>query len=121
MLVITLGLIIHFSFICSFAGDKTISLQDAFDAGYVSLTFTAKAPGKMLQVGVKKVSPVSIIAEVDKGNTTFVFGPDKWPIYTDSIIIVDLTDKEEASFIVQKTGSGGLISGSITYKNTKAK
>ena len=110
------ALISHFSAICSYAEDTTISLKDAFDAGSVSITFSAKASGEMLQVEVKKELPGSLIAKVDKGTTVFDFFGDKMSILTDSVIMVDLTEKEEGSFIVQQSGSSRITSGGVTWK-----
>lgn len=115
MLIITLWLIIHFTSICSSADNKTIPLKDAFDSGSVSLTFRAKESGVMLQVEVKKVLPVSITAKVDKGSTIFDFGTDELSIYTDSIIMLDLTDKEEGSFVVKQSGNERITSGAVTW------
>lgn len=116
VLVITIALISHFSVISSFAGDKTISLKDAFDAGAVSLTFSAKASGESLEVEVKKELPGSFIAQVDKGTTIFNFFGDKMSIYTDSIIMVNLTDKEKGSFVVKQQGNSRITSGGVSWK-----
>jgi hypothetical protein len=113
--IITLGLIIQLTSIAS-AGSTTLSLKDAFDAGSVSLTFRAKDSGEKLQVEVKKVLPVSIIAKVDKGTTLFDFGTDSLSIYTDSVIMIDLTAKEEGSFIVKQSGTTRIKSGAVTWK-----
>lgn len=120
MSIVTLGLIIQLTSIAS-AGDKSVLLKDAFDAGSVSLTFRAKDSGEMLQVEVKKVLPVSIIAKVDKGTTMFDFGTDSLSIYTESAILIDLNVKEGGSFVVKQSGNTRIKSGAVTWKKVPKK
>jgi len=79
------------------------------------LTFAAKDGGKRLDVKVKRVSVEPMVLKIEKGVTTFDFGRESVTIITDQVIQLDLSEREEGSFVVQQTGNVQITSGAITW------
>lgn len=92
-----------------------MQLKEAFDDGLVSLTFAAKDSGEKLEVKVERVSSKPLLLTVDRGETRFDFGRESVTIITDSKIQIDLSKKEEGSFMVRQTGNSRITSGAITW------
>ena len=100
---------------CSRPTGSAVLLKDALENGLVSVTFAAKDAGENLEVIAKRMSAKPLRLKVERGETKFEAGEQSITILTDKAIELDLSKKEEGSFIVRQTGNTRITAGSVTW------
>jgi hypothetical protein len=100
---------------CSRPTGSAVLLKDAWENGLVSVTFAAKDAGENLEVIAKRMSSKPLRLKVERGETKFEAGQESIAILTDKALEIDLSKKEEGSFIVRQTGNTRITAGSVTW------
>jgi len=93
-----------------------IEIKEAFEAGFVSVTFTAKENGEKLELKVKKMLSVPLIIVINKGTTTLGGVHEKFSIFTNRETKLDLSRKIEDSVVYYQTGKSRITKESMTMK-----
>jgi hypothetical protein len=100
---------------CSRPTGSAVLLKGALENGLVSVTFAARDEGENLEVIVKRRSSKPLLVKVEQGETRFEAGQESITILADKAIEIDLSKKEEGSFIVRQTGNTRITAGSVTW------
>ena len=98
-----------------------IEIVEAFEAGFILLNFTGKEGGEKLEVKVTKKLSIPLIIVINEGTTTFKIGRDKFSIFTDREIKLDLSRKIEDSIVLPQTGTTRITGGSMSTKHSFGK
>ncbi|TFG90597.1 MAG: HEAT repeat domain-containing protein [Candidatus Atribacteria bacterium] len=99
-----------------------IEIVEAFEAGFILLNFTGKEGGEKLEVKVTKKLSIPLIIVINEGTMTFEFGwDDKFSIFTDREIKLDLSRKIEDSIVFPQTGTTRITGGSMSTKHSFGK
>lgn len=94
-----------------------IEIVEAFEAGFILLNFTGKEGGEKLEVKVTKRLSIPLIIVINEGTMTFKIGfDDKFSIFTDREIKLDLSRKIEDSIVLPQTGTTRITEGSMSKK-----